>query len=211
MSKVMKNIPATSQTTIAKPLTEDEQQLLDNFRERKERSWKLPYYKDKVMMVQGHEEDEKACNQLVSASLAELCKTDHPQAIMKVIASSNVLPGQDGYDGEVNGILQQFASLEPGNYLETMLISQMIQVNSAAGKCMKLAFLKDQTQQARELNVNLATKLQRTFVSQIEALQKLRGKGGQKVTVEHVNVHEGGQAIVGNVNHAPSRGDKNGD
>jgi hypothetical protein len=33
----------------------------------------------------------------------------------------------------------------------------------------------------------------------LEALNRHRGKGQQKVTVEHVHVHEGGQAIVGNV------------
>ena len=37
---------------------------------------------------------------------------------------------------------------------------------------------------------------------QIEALQRYRGKGQQKVTVEHVHVNAGGQAIVGVV-HAP--------
>jgi hypothetical protein len=33
----------------------------------------------------------------------------------------------------------------------------------------------------------------------VEALSRHRGKGQQKVTVEHVHVHAGGQAIVGNV------------
>ena len=33
----------------------------------------------------------------------------------------------------------------------------------------------------------------------IEALDKHRGKGKQKITVEYVNVEAGGQAIVGNV------------
>jgi len=33
----------------------------------------------------------------------------------------------------------------------------------------------------------------------LEALNRHRGKGQQKVTVEHVHVHEGGQAMVGNV------------
>jgi hypothetical protein len=33
----------------------------------------------------------------------------------------------------------------------------------------------------------------------METLDKHRGKGQQKVTVEHVHVHQGGQAIVGNV------------
>ena len=33
----------------------------------------------------------------------------------------------------------------------------------------------------------------------LEALNRNRGKGQQKVTVEHVHVHSGGQAIVGAV------------
>ena len=48
-------------------------------------------------------------------------------------------------------------------------------------------------------------KLARTFTTQIEALKRYRSTGQQKVTVEHVTVQAGGQAIVGNVSHgAPS-------
>ena len=42
-------------------------------------------------------------------------------------------------------------------------------------------------------------KLTRTFTSQMEALNRHRGKGQQKMTVEHVHVHDRGQAIVGSV------------
>ena len=37
------------------------------------------------------------------------------------------------------------------------------------------------------------------YTRQLEALDKHRGKGQQKITVEHVNVHAGGQAVVGTV------------
>ena len=47
--------------------------------------------------------------------------------------------------------------------------------------------------------VNRATKLSRNFIALIEALNKHRGKGGQKMTVEHVHVNDGGQAVIGNV------------
>src|ERR1700730_8191147 len=53
----------------------------------------------------------------------------------------------------------------------------------------------------QDSNGNLAVKLLRTFAAQAEALQRYRGKGQQKVTVEHVHVHTGGQAIVGSVSH----------
>jgi hypothetical protein len=39
---------------------------------------------------------------------------------------------------------------------------------------------------------------------QMEALKRYRTGGEQKVTVQHVSVNEGGQAIVGNVNQAAS-------
>ena len=48
-------------------------------------------------------------------------------------------------------------------------------------------------------NINMVTKLTRTFIAQMEALDKHRGKGRQKITVRHVTVNEGGQAIVGSV------------
>jgi len=45
-------------------------------------------------------------------------------------------------------------------------------------------------------------KLARTYGSQMEALKRYRTGGEQKVTVQHVSVSEGGQAIVGNVTQA---------
>jgi hypothetical protein len=39
----------------------------------------------------------------------------------------------------------------------------------------------------------------RTYAALVEALSRYRGKGEQKMTVEHVHVHAGGQAIVGEV------------
>jgi len=48
-------------------------------------------------------------------------------------------------------------------------------------------------------------KLARTFAAQMEALKRYRTGGEQKVTVQHVNVSEGGQAIVGNVTQGPGQ------
>jgi hypothetical protein len=42
-------------------------------------------------------------------------------------------------------------------------------------------------------------KLARTFIMQLEAINRLESGGEQKVTVQNVSVSEGGQAIVGNV------------
>jgi hypothetical protein len=59
----------------------------------------------------------------------------------------------------------------------------------------------------QDSNGNLAVKLLRTYALQLEALARYRGKGQQKVIVEHVHVHSGGQAIVGAVNSHPPPGE----
>jgi hypothetical protein len=42
-------------------------------------------------------------------------------------------------------------------------------------------------------------KILRMFAMQVERLDHHRGKGGQKMVVEHVHIYKGGQAIVGTV------------
>src|SRR4051794_24328940 len=48
-----------------------------------------------------------------------------------------------------------------------------------------------------EANGNMAVKLLRTFAVKMETLARVRRGGKQKVIVEHVHVHAGGQAAVG--------------
>jgi len=93
-------------------------------------------------------------------------------------------------------ILQGIA---PRDEVEGMLAVQMVGVHNLAMQTMKRAMITDQTFEGRQVNVNHATKMLRTFISQMEALKKYRTGGQQKVTVKHVHVSEGGQAIVGAV------------
>jgi hypothetical protein len=66
-------------------------------------------------------------------------------------------------------------------------------------ECYRRAMLREQTFEGRNENLAQANKLSRTSATLLEALNRHRGKGQQKVTVEHVHVHSGGQAIVGTV------------
>jgi len=59
--------------------------------------------------------------------------------------------------------------------------------------------IPEQTFEGRHEALNQANKLTRSFAALADALNRHRGKGQQKVTVEHVHVHSGGQAIVGAV------------
>jgi hypothetical protein len=56
--------------------------------------------------------------------------------------------------------------------------------------------LPEQTFEGRREALSQANKLSRTYTILLEALNRHRGTGQQKVTVEHVHVHAGGQAVV---------------
>ena len=79
-----------------------------------------------------------------------------------------------------------------------MLAAQMAAVHNAtmaSARQLKVAETPLQ-QDSAERTFN---KLARTFVAQMEALKRYRTGGEQNVTVKHVTVNDGGQAIVGNV------------
>jgi hypothetical protein len=89
--------------------------------------------------------------------------------------------------------------IEPRDEIEGMLAAQMVATHNAAMECYRRAMLDNQTFEGRRENLNQANKLARSYATLMEALNRHRGKGQQRVTVEHVHVHKGGQAIVGNV------------
>ena len=89
--------------------------------------------------------------------------------------------------------------IESKDEMEGMIAAQIVACHNAAMECYRRAAIENQTLQGRQENLNQANKLSRTHAMLLETLNRHRGKGQQKVTVEHVHVHEGGQAIVGNV------------
>ena len=66
-------------------------------------------------------------------------------------------------------------------------------------ECLRRAALERRTFAGRDVNLKHAAKLPAIYTSQMDALNKHRGKGQQKVTVEHVHIESGTQAIIGNV------------
>ena len=89
--------------------------------------------------------------------------------------------------------------IAPHDELEGMLAAQMIATHSAAMECLRRAMMEGQSFEGRDQNLKHAAKFLQIYARQLEALDKHRGKGQQKITVEHVNVHSGGQAIIGDV------------
>src|SRR5690242_17550208 len=89
--------------------------------------------------------------------------------------------------------------IQPTGELEGMIAAQLIACHNAAMECYRRAM--NSQLPARDYHLNQANKLSRTYATLLDSLNKHRGKGQQKVTVEHVHVHQGGQAIVGHVEH----------
>jgi hypothetical protein len=96
--------------------------------------------------------------------------------------------------------------IAPRDELEGMLAAQLVACHNASMECYRRAMIGEQSFEGRRENLSHANKLSRTFSTLLEALNRHRGKGQQKVTVEHFHVHEGGQAVVGVV--TPGGGDR---
>jgi hypothetical protein len=102
-------------------------------------------------------------------------------------------------DNQRTAILAFLAGVNPKDTIEGMMAAQLFASHAAAMECYRRAMLPDQSMEGKQMNLTLAAKLTRANAEQVAALSKHRGKGPQKVVVEHVHVYPGGQAIVGQV------------
>ena len=97
-------------------------------------------------------------------------------------------------------LLEMVAELEPRDGIERMLAVQMVTTHvhmMRAGRRIANAEMLPQLDAQQRAH----SKLARSFTAQLDALRKHRNGGKQTVTVQHVNVAGGGQAIVGDVSH----------
>jgi hypothetical protein len=124
------------------------------------------------------------------------------------IGVATILTGQvssaiDSHADEVSRIrvaLDLLGEMAPRNATESMLAVQMIGVHSAAVEAIRRSLLPNQQSWAVDAETTRGVRLMRLFTEQLGAMAKLQGRAGQqKMTVEHVHVHAGGQAIVGPV------------
>lgn len=112
----------------------------------------------------------------------------------------------DSQQRQLTATLEAMIGIAPKDELEGMMAAQLTAAHNASMECYRRAMLPDQTFDGRRENLNQANKLSRTWSTLVDALNKHRGKGQQKVTVEHVHVHAGGQAVVGTIEHPGGRG-----
>jgi hypothetical protein len=129
----------------------------------------------------------------------DTCSADFATDSLGMLASAMRHTGKPlPTDGCMNAALAMVDGIAPVNEVEAALATQM-----AATHDLAMGML-NRTKHADGLNQvavygSLSVKLLRAFTAQVEALDRLRRGGGQTVRVEHVHVHSGGRAIVGNV------------
>src|SRR2546423_4802993 len=110
---------------------------------------------------------------------------------------------EDGRKKQVSAAVAGLVGINPNDELEGMIAAQLVGCHNASMECYRRAMIGEQTFEGRRENLSQANKLSRTYAALLDALNRHRGKGQQKVTVEHVHVHSGGQAIVGTVERPP--------
>jgi hypothetical protein len=119
-------------------------------------------------------------------------------------------PGSYGILELYTAIQEIMIAMSPQDEIEGMLCHRLYALNNQAMKFMGYVANPKNTSEVIDLNINRATKLMRLSNETLDALNKHRRKGEQKVTVthNHVNVNSGGQAVVANeINQQPGRGD----
>jgi hypothetical protein len=156
------------------------------------------------------QEQENALQVRITQNDCDACSKngDFLDVLLNQVVGSHALQlvPEESRDKYANAAVASLMGIQPSGELEGMLAAQLVASHNATMECYRRAALAASHQKAQEYQLNQANKLSRTFVSLLEALNKHRGKGQQKVTVEHVHVHQGGQAIVGHVEH-PGGGD----
>lgn len=147
-----------------------------------------------------------------SRSMAEIFGTEKEETGLLLF---NQMMGAMSRSGGIEGIAERAAAMipvlktiNPQDELEALLATQMVGIHSMAMEIMSRGMRSDVSPERVNNCVSQVTKLTRTFTAQLEALNKHRGKGQSKMTVEHIHVNKGGQAVIGNVDQGGGGGKK---
>jgi hypothetical protein len=141
--------------------------------------------------------------ELFRANLLEVTGISDSDVGVKFFTSllSAILPIKASREEAANLLNIMAATLQafqPKDEYEAQLVSQMVVLHEHAMDWLGRAKRTERVDFAN-IYLNGASKLLTRHHETLEALLKYRRGGEQRVHVEHVHVHSGGQAIVGNV------------
>jgi hypothetical protein len=90
-------------------------------------------------------------------------------------------PSADRIHERQSAALSLVAGVTAQDELEGMLAARLLASHNAAMECYRRVMISEQTFEGRKDNLNQANRLSRTQAALIEALNRHRGKGQQKV------------------------------
>jgi hypothetical protein len=114
-----------------------------------------------------------------------------------ITAVANTDP--DALPQRVAAVSAALAAFKPVNEIEGMIAAQAVALHHAAMECLRRAMLPGQPSEVASKLRKDAANMARAMTDMLDAMDRKRGRGPQVVRVERVVVHEGGRAIVGNV------------
>jgi hypothetical protein len=138
------------------------------------------------------------------------------ELVLKLLAQTGNATPIAGPDRPVdwNYVASALRGIGSKGELEGLLAAQMVATHSLGMEFLRRSVRQEQSNVGIDLNLNRSLKILRMFATQLERLDHHRGKGGQKMIVEHVHIYKGGQAVVGTVevrrdkSNVPKRSDE---
>ncbi|HAT6935945.1 TPA: hypothetical protein JAN57_03230 [Legionella pneumophila] len=144
--------------------------------------------------------DVKENKQLDSTEFEKRAKKRFRNRIIRknAIATNNVMSDTFNIHEANKDSHEALTALNAATSLQSMLIAQMLSVHELQQRTIAFAHGSSEVD-IKTYYTNSAVKLANCFVQQASLLAKLQGIAGQKIIVERVDVHQGGQAIVGTI------------
>ena len=121
------------------------------------------------------------------------------QALLKATLATISGHEPDAMSLRIAATSAALAAFKPADEIEGMIAAQAVAMHEASMDCFRRAVIPGQPAEAASKLRKDGANLARAMADMLDALDRKRGKGPQVVRVERVVVHEGGQAIVGNV------------
>jgi hypothetical protein len=154
--------------------------------------------KERTIYVQGDRPDTNSLRRVGGSNsdrfnnrlLVDLIRTQYERSGMT----------DDDHGAQAEFALLGMAAFKPADEIEGLITTQALAMHNMVMELSRRAMLSEQPSDVAHGMRKAAVGASRQFTELLTALDRKRGKGGQqKVTVEHVHVHAGGQAIVGNI------------
>ena len=136
------------------------------------------------------------------AGLKALGGSDWPEFNRALLnATVAVFPPQDpdAVSPHVAATSAALAAFKPADEIEAMIGAQVVALHHVSMECLRRAMVSGQIPEVASKLRKDGANLARAMTDMLDALDRKRGKAPQVVRVERVVVHDGGQAIVGNV------------